>query len=147
MKINNAAIALLALCGCSGADGTQGVQGLVGPSGTPGDNCEVTTLVPPYPNGAHNGGVLVTCPDSQALILNGVQGVPGTSVTPVQFCPNSTDYPNTFSEVGFCIGGTLYASYSANGGFLTEIVPGNYSSDGINSSCSFTVGVNCEITQ
>ena len=77
----------------------------------------------------------------------GPQGIPGTVVTSIQFCPNITpNYPNTFPEVGFCINNQLYAVYSANDGFLVEVTPGEYKSDGINASCIFIVGENCSIS-
>ncbi len=79
----------------------------------------------------------------------GPQGNPGSdanSVTVVQLCPGVTTYPSVFSEVAFCIQHRLYATYSDHGGFSTEIVPGAYSSNGINSSCSFTVGLDCLVT-
>jgi hypothetical protein len=41
----------------------------------------------------------------------------------------------------------MYGVYSDNGGFLSELPPGEYSSDGINASCSFTIGANCSVTQ
>lgn len=78
----------------------------------------------------------------------GEQGNPGidaTSVTVVNLCPGVTAYPSKFVEVAFCIGGKLYGTYSANDGFSTELPPGVYSSNAINSSCSFTVGANCTI--
>ncbi len=75
----------------------------------------------------------------------GPQGLAGTSVTVVKFCPGTTVYPSKFIEVGFCIGGKLYATYSQNGGFSTEIPPGTYGSNGINASCNFTVLPNCVI--
>ena len=77
----------------------------------------------------------------------GPQGPPGTIGTPVQFCPGTTSYSGEFNEVGFCINGSIYAVYSANDGFLSEVPPGTYTSDGINASCTFTVGPNCEVTQ
>lgn len=78
----------------------------------------------------------------------GPQG-PGTTVTMVKLCPNNppTNYPATYPEYGFCISGNLYATYSANDGFTTMIVPGTYSSNGINSSCTFVVSANCQVTQ
>lgn len=69
----------------------------------------------------------------------------GTTVTPVQFCPGTTTYPSTFNEVGLCINDTLWAVYSANDGFLTEIPPGTYLSNAIGSSCTFTVLPGCII--
>lgn len=78
---------------------------------------------------------------------SGPQGNPGIDATPVtvvQLCPGSSNY-GTFVEVAFCIDGSLYATYSANGGFSTLLAPGSYSSNAINSSCSFTVVSGCEI--
>lgn len=78
----------------------------------------------------------------------GPQGIPGidaTSVTVIKLCPGVTTYPSRFVEVAFCIGGTLYGTYSANGGFSTEMPSGTYGSNGINASCNFTVAPNCTI--
>ena len=76
----------------------------------------------------------------------GPQGNPGgLNVTTVQFCPGTPAYPSTFPEVGFCIQGNIYAVYSANDGFLTEVIPGAYTSNAIGSSCNFTVLANCEV--
>ena len=82
--------------------------------------------------------------------LQGAQGNAGVDATPVtlvQFCKGMTHYPDTFCEVGFCIGGNLYATYSANGGFSSEILPGSWESKGINCSCIFTVTTNCGVVQ
>ena len=78
----------------------------------------------------------------------GPQG-PGTVVTLIQFCPNSgaPSYPNVFPEYGFCIGGSIYATYSANDGFTTLLTPGTYSSNAVGSSCTFVVGPNCSVVQ
>jgi len=150
-------LSLLSLAACN--QGTDYITGPQGPQGSPGQNCSVTPVSPS--SVAPNGGGLLTCPDSQLLILNGSNGTNGTNgqngtngsngtngtiVTPIQFCPGQTTYPSEFNEVGFCIGGNLYAVYSANDGFLSEIAPGAYSSDGINSSCNFTVGPNCQVS-
>jgi hypothetical protein len=131
------ALSLLA-CG-QGPQGIPGPQGLVGNNG---DNCSVTPIQPE--TAAPNGGTLISCSDgTNSLILNGATGAtgsPGTSVTTVQFCLNPvSSFPSTFPEVGFCINGQLWAVYSANGGFLTALPNGNYSSDGENASCTFTV--------
>lgn len=76
----------------------------------------------------------------------GAAGTNGTTITAIQFCPDSVaTYPSTFPEYGLCIGNVLYAVYSIPNAFLTEIVPGNYSSTAIGSSCSFTVKANCVI--
>ena len=107
---------LLCLVGC-------GKIGPTGPTGQPG---------PP-------GGVGLTG-------ATGVQGTPGTTISIVQFCSSCVaDYPNVFPEIGFCINQVLYATYSANDGFSSEITPGTYSSNGINCSCTFTVKPNCVI--
>jgi hypothetical protein len=127
----------------------QGPQGPAGPQGPTGQGCTVSTLNAGS-LGAPNGGALVSCANgTQAMILNGTNGTNGTNgsiITPVQFCTNSvTTYPSTFAEVGFCINGTLYAVYSANGGFETQVVSGEYGSDGINASCDFSVS-GCNVT-
>jgi len=78
----------------------------------------------------------------------GDQGEPGTDATPVtvvKLCPGVTTYPSKFVEIAFCIDGTLYGTYSANGGFSTEMPPGTYGSNGINASCNFVVLPGCEI--
>jgi hypothetical protein len=136
---------VLLLCGCVGPTGLQGS------AGTNGTSCTVITLASNQP-ATPNGGALISCPDGTKSVvvngtngtngtngLNGTNGTSGTVINAVQFCPSITNYPSTFSEVGFCIGGTLYAVYSANNGFLSAILNGTYSSDGINSSCTFTV--------
>jgi hypothetical protein len=92
-------------------------------------------------------GALIQCPDgSSSLVTSGANGTPGTVITAVQFCPNVTPvYPSTFPESGICLDGTMYGVYSANGGFLAALPPGQYSSDGINASCTFTIQPNCVI--
>ena len=139
-------LACLMFAGCCEV-GRQGVAGPKGSPGLNGSNCTVTALG--ITNATPNGGSSIVCDDgSQSLILNGSNGLNGTNGTviqPTQFCPNVTSYSSTFSEVGFCIDGNLYAVYSANDGFLSLIPPGTYSSNGINSSCTFTVQPNCVI--
>lgn len=101
-------------------------------------NCTTQQIAPGTP--LTLGGAMISCPDgTTSLISNGI------IITPIQFCPNPTTYPTTFSEIAFCINNNLWGVYSQNGGFLTEIVPGTYSSNGINSSCTFTVQANCII--
>ena len=75
----------------------------------------------------------------------GYNGEDGKEVTVVKFCPGVTVYPSRFVEIGFCINGHIYATYSTNGGFSTEIPPGSYGSNGINANCNFVVLPNCEI--
>lgn len=79
----------------------------------------------------------------------GPAGTPGTVVTAVQLCPATFTpvYPTEFPESALCVGGNLYGVYSANGGFLAELPPGQYSSDGINASCTFTIEANCVVVQ
>ena len=135
-------LVLLTNCGPNGVTPLQGPQG---PAGTNGSSCTVTNV--PVSAPTPNGGTLLSCPDgTSSLILNGSNGTAGTLITPIQFCPGTTTYPTTFSEVGFCIDNTLWAVYSLNGGFMTEIVPGTYSSNGVNSSCTFIVSPNCTVS-
>lgn len=81
--------------------------------------------------------------------LVGPSGTPGSdadSWTVVQLCPGTTHYPNTFCEVTFCFQGNLYGTYSANDGFSSELPQGQYSSNGINCSCTVTIGPNCQVS-
>jgi hypothetical protein len=96
----------------------------------------------------------VTCPDgSHATVSNGTAGSNGVTpiippqqvVTTVKFCPQTPSYPNTFVEYGICLNNQVWGVYSANGGFLALLPPGAYSSDGINSSCNFTILANCVV--
>ena len=78
----------------------------------------------------------------------GQPGADGISPTPIQLCSTCTpSYPSTFPEVVFCYSGNLYGTYSANGGFSSELPPGQYSSDGVNCSCTVTIGPNCQVSQ
>lgn len=78
--------------------------------------------------------------------VQGATGSSGTGVTTIQLCVGFIpSYPNVFPEYAVCIQNKLYGVYSANGGFLTYMPEGTYSSNGINSSCTFTVGHNCTI--
>lgn len=78
----------------------------------------------------------------------GLNGVNGTVVTPIQVCSGITPtYPSNFPEYVFCINNQMYGVYSANGGFMTLLTEGSYSSEGINASCTFTVGANCTLSQ
>jgi len=78
----------------------------------------------------------------------GQNGTDATPITFVQFCSGFTPtYPSSFPEYGICVNNVMYGVYSANGGFLAELLPGEYSSDGINASCTFTIGQNCQVSQ
>ena len=122
---------ILSLISC----GPPGSTGPSGSNGTNGNSCTVSSITSPQV------GSLITCTDgTSSLVLS------GSVVQAVQFCPNQTSYPGTFSEVGFCIQGVLYAVYSLNNGFMSQIPSGQYSSNGVNSSCNFTV-VGCTVTQ
>ncbi len=68
----------------------------------------------------------------------GPSGADGTVVTIVPLCPGVSNY-GAFVEVGMCINGKLYGVYSANGGFLTLLADGAYSSNAIGSACNLTV--------
>ena len=154
--------------GCA-KTGTTGVQG---DTGAPGQSISVTTA-PASAQECPNGGTDVfigpqqttvttetTNQDQEVVVCNGATGqtgatgsqgpagTSGTIVTTVQFCPGVTpDYPSTFPESGVCINNVMYGVYSSNGGFLAELPPGEYSSDGINASCTFTVGPDCAVSQ
>jgi hypothetical protein len=164
MIVNICCTAILLTClavmltGCGqGPKGDQGLRGAQGPEGLPGTNCSVTSMTPN--SAAPNGGSLIQCPDgTSSLVLNGsngsngkdgqngTNGTSGTIITSIQFCPGTPSYPSIFPEVGFCINDKIYAVYSSQGGFLTVVQPGTWVSNAIGSSCTFTVGPNCEVT-
>lgn len=100
--------------------GAPGVSGTAGVKGDPGQN-----------------GI-----DGQ----NGKDGADATPVTMVQLCPGVQSYLGVFVESAICLNGKLYGVYSANGGFLTELPPGTYSSNAIGSACNLTIGANCVVT-
>lgn len=80
--------------------------------------------------------------------VNGTNGTNGTNATPVtlvKLCPGAPSH-TVFVEYAICLQGQLYAVYSANGGFLTLLSPGSYSSAGIGSACNLTVAANCVVT-
>lgn len=76
---------------------------------------------------------------------DGQDGEDANPVTTVKLCPGESTYPSKFVEIALCIDGRLFAVYSKNGGFLTEIPPGTYSSKGIGSRCNLKVKVNCVV--
>jgi len=121
----NGAIGPTGQTGATGPQGAQGPTGLVGSQGIQGEQGQAGPQGP-----------------------KGDPGQPGTQITTIQFCKGITPtYPSTFPEIGICLDNQLYAVYSANGGFMVLVTPGTYSSNGINASCTFTVGPNCEVTQ
>lgn len=141
--------------GADGTNGSNGINGVNGSNGANGTSCSVATLSVGSVE-APNGGSLITCSDGTSSIVlngtdgangtNGTSGTDGTVITPIQFCTGFTQsYPNTFAESGVCIAGIMYGVYSANGGFLSMLPPGEYSSDGINASCTFSISVNCVV--
>ena len=133
--------------GPAGPTASRGPSGEKGSKGDAGQNCTVVPVL---------GGAAVSCPGSETVIVrngvdgedgeNGEDGSAGTVVASVKFCPNDAPvYPSKFPEVGFCLANKLYAVYSANGGFMTEIPPGTYRSNAVGSSCTFVVLTNCRI--
>lgn len=128
MKVSIVLITLLLCMSCGpapipgpkGDTGAPGIQGVTGPTGNPGESGK-----------------------------DGEDGAPGKDATPVTvvpLCPGTTAYPTRFVEIAFCIDGKLYAVYSTNNGFETQLVPGAYYSNAIGSTCNFSVGANCEVT-
>lgn len=111
-------MAILALAACGkGRDGLHGELGERGPKGDSGD-----TVVGPA----------------------GPRGADGEIAEVIQLCPGTSTY-GVFVEVALCINSKLYAVYSANGGFLTYLAPGNYASNAIGSACNLTVLPNCRV--
>lgn len=113
-------LAAMLLCHSSCGKNTVYVQGPVGPTGETGSPGEAG--------------------------INGTNGSDATPVYAVQLCPGTPSYPTLFPECAFCVQGFLYATFSANGGFTTLLLPGRYSSNAVGSACSFTVVSGCEIS-
>jgi hypothetical protein len=144
---------LLSLVGCL-KDGTNGANGIAGKDGAVGAQGPAGVQGPKGDTGAAgtdgvDGKDGATGPQGMtgAIGLPGKDGAPGTVVTPIQFCPGVTPvYPTTFPEYGLVINGSIFAVYSANGGFLALIPPGVYSSNAIGSACNFTVNEDGTVT-
>lgn len=92
--------------------------------------------------------LLTACAGPRGPAGESIKGEPGPAdeITVIKLCPGTTTYPGVFVEVALCLENKLYAVYSANNGFLVELVPGHYSSNAIGSACSLTVKDNCEVT-
>lgn len=119
MKKVLALTVLLSLAACAPEEGDRGRSGSQGQQGIQGEQGEMG------PRGA--------------------TGADGQPAQVVPLCPGISNY-GAFVEVALCINNNLYAVYSANGGFLTYLAPGNYSSNGIGSACNLTVHNNCVVT-
>lgn len=78
---------------------------------------------------------------------DGVDGEDGDSVTMVRFCAGQTTvYPTSFPEYGFCIGGVLYGTYwDGHQAWTAQIAPGAYRSTATGLGCNFTVTSNCGV--
>jgi len=163
------ALVLLSACGRphDGVNGSNGHDGAVGATGADGIGCTETPV--PANGNAPNGGTLITCSNGSNLILNGTNGLNGTDGTDgtngtngsdgaagtsfafssIQFCAGTPSYSaGNFPEIGFCINNVLYGVYSANGGYLTVIQQGTWSSDPVGTAqCTFTVGPDCKVTR
>lgn len=130
---------MLILACCAQFKGQTGDQGIAG-TPTPVYSAPADLLQCP------TGGVAVTIGTNITVVCNGADDTDSTPVTMVQFCSGTPTYPSVFIEWGLCIDNEIYGVYSANGGFLTKILPGAYLSDAIGSTCNFTVLDNCRIS-
>lgn len=147
--------ALLVLTACGLSKGFDGTGYIADPT---------ITQAPATPSQCPYGGITVSVNSGvPEVICNGATGLPGlqgptgqtgqtgspgidiTPITFIQFCPGTPSYPSSFPEIGICVNGSIYAVYSANGGFLTYTPPGVYNSNGIGVSCTFTILPNCGI--
>lgn len=132
MKIALVLLAVAALVACGkGKDGQVGSNGSSGPKGDQG-------IIGPVGPGGSDGSTGPQGPQGPA-------GADGQPAQVVLLCPGVSNY-GTFVEVGLCINNRLYGVYSANGGFLTELAPGSYTSNAIGSACNLTVQDNCVVT-
>lgn len=143
------------LMGCVGPTGDLGRQGT--PGYTP-----VVAMLPASLSECLNGGVEVYVDNAETIICNGVNGNPGgvgpqgpsgddgqdsNPVVIFKFCPNVVaNYPSSFPEYGIRLNNNVYGVYSANGGFLTLLIPGSYTTTGIGANCNFTIHNDGSIT-
>jgi hypothetical protein len=103
---------------------------------------QVLRVDPANSTSCGNGGVILTVGDVVSALCNGNNGKNGLDaqgIGVVQFCPGTPAYPSTFLEVGLVINNKVYGVYSTNGGFLTYLPPGNYTSNAVGSTCNFTL--------
>lgn len=157
----------LIISSCKGNTGAPGPStvGPRGPQGPAGSSVSFTES-PATSLECSTGGVDIVLTSNTgvntATVCNGANGATGApgqtgqagqnglnapAVTFIQFCSGFTAaYPGTFPEYAICVNNTVYGVYSANDGFLALLPPGVYSSDGINASCTFTIGPDCEVT-
>lgn len=137
-------------CCYKGDKGDTGTTGPLGPPGINGlDGSNGSNGAPGQPCTSFKTGNVTTigCPDSAPVsVVDGLNGAPGTVITPVQLCPGTTSYPSVFLEYALCVSGQLYGVYSVNGGFLALLPPGNYNSNAVGSSCTFAIGANCQVS-
>jgi hypothetical protein len=129
--------------GSTGASGAPGAIGDVGDRGPSGTSCTVIR---------NQGGALITCGDTQSVLLDGVDGIDGTDtefsdyevVALVDPCGPQSQFDEVFLQLA---NGDLIAHYSDGNGtnrreFLTLIDPGfSYvTTDG--THCYFSVDNN-----
>ena len=81
--------------------------------------------------------------DGDQLVCGSQRQTIPTNVVPQRVCQNAPSYPSTFIESILCINQVAYGVYSANDGFLAELPPGTYTSNGINSTCTFQILAGC----
>lgn len=143
------------LCnGTTGPSGGPGPQGATGPAGQDGQTPIISVVAAPTAVCPSGGEALEVNNVIEGIVCNGSAGSPGTNgsngtdATPVAIvplCPGSPAYPSVFVEIALCINSNLYGVYSANGGFLTYLPPGGYSSNAIGSACNLTIQPNCVV--
>lgn len=159
--------------GKDGSNGINGQTGETGPSGFPGlpganaVPCSVAEV---------SGGASINCNGNDVVVSDGTpgatgqtgpsgprgvagpsgaqgpagpSGLPGSSVTAVRLCADST---SAFPEYGVRIGDGLYAVYwgplngdNASQAFLAQLTPGAYESTN-GTGCTFTVNSDGSIT-
>jgi len=142
-------------CGPSFAvPGPQGLPGSAGPKGTDGSTPTISTQPAPASTCLNGGTEILVNNVQTAVVCNGSNGSNGlngsngsdASIKIVQFCKGTTKYPSEFNEVGFLIDGKIYGVYSINNGALVYLPPGAYSSNVLNSSCSFVINADNTIS-
>ena len=143
MKLAIATIVLLTLSSCSRTRYTEATVN--GKDGAPGQNCEVQQLA---------NGAIITCANSTAVVLNGVDGVDGIdgAPAPVTLGIKGYIYPcnnvNSNKEIFLRMtDGKIIAVYDGGNNLsrLAILQPGNYiTTDG--STCNININSNLTVT-
>ena len=144
-------LAVVAIAVLSASCSREGYQFVSGPKGADAIAPAITSQ-PAQSLDCPTGGVEVDVNGVKSgIVCSGGQGAIGqagidATIGILKFCPGTTIYPSEFNEIGLIVSGKVYAVYSVNNGFLAYLPPGKYTSDALNSRCSFTLNADNTVT-